>query len=136
MPPATDPFPVMRDDNVAVTATLVAPLRRLPAFAFRFDLLRKSGRSVTFSGDTTKSDNPLSRWLAAPTSPAARGAVQPGRHREQQVSAGIPGAIYDRPNRSVVAAAAGARHVVLSLLPTDLPDSAWLEAIGSTTPDG
>jgi ribonuclease BN (tRNA processing enzyme) len=27
-----------------------------PAFAFRFDLLR-AGVSVTFSGDTTKSDN-------------------------------------------------------------------------------
>jgi hypothetical protein len=51
-----DPFPVMSDDNVAVTATLVSHYNVYPAFGFRFDL-KKAGKSVTFSGDTTKSDN-------------------------------------------------------------------------------
>ena len=51
-----DPFPVMSDDNVAVTAILVPHYDVYPAFAFRFDLKRPVV-SVTFSGDTTKSDN-------------------------------------------------------------------------------
>ncbi len=46
----------MSDDNVTVTATLVSHYDVYPAFGFRFDL-KKSGVSVTFSGDTTKSDN-------------------------------------------------------------------------------
>jgi ribonuclease BN (tRNA processing enzyme) len=54
--PKMDPFPVMSDDNVAVTATLVSHYNVYPAFGFRFDL-KKAGKSVTFSGDTTKSDN-------------------------------------------------------------------------------
>jgi ribonuclease BN (tRNA processing enzyme) len=54
--PKTDPFPVMSDDNVTVTATLVSHYDVYPAFGFRFDL-KKSDVSVTFSGDTTKSEN-------------------------------------------------------------------------------
>jgi ribonuclease BN (tRNA processing enzyme) len=54
--PKTAPFPVMSDDNVTVTTTRVSHYDVYPAFAFRFDL-KKSGVSVTFSGDTTKSDN-------------------------------------------------------------------------------
>jgi ribonuclease BN (tRNA processing enzyme) len=54
--PATAPFPVMSDDNVTVTATLVCHYDVYPAFGFRFDL-KRTGVSVTFSGDTTKSDN-------------------------------------------------------------------------------
>jgi ribonuclease BN (tRNA processing enzyme) len=54
--PTTAPFPVTSDDNVTVTATLVSHYDVYPAFGFRFDL-KKSGVSVTFSGDTTKSDN-------------------------------------------------------------------------------
>ena len=54
--PTTAPFPVLSDDNVTVTATLVSHYDVYPAFGFRFDL-KKSGVSVTFSGDTTKSDN-------------------------------------------------------------------------------
>lgn len=50
------PFSVASDDNVSVTATLVSHYDVYPAFGFRFDL-KKSGVSVTFSGDTTKSDN-------------------------------------------------------------------------------
>lgn len=54
--PKIDPFPVVTDDNLAVTATLVSHYDVYPAFGFRFDLT-KSGVSVTFSGDTTKSEN-------------------------------------------------------------------------------
>ena len=47
---------MVTDDNVVVTATLVSHYDVYPAFGFRFDLT-KSGVSVTFSGDTTKSEN-------------------------------------------------------------------------------
>jgi ribonuclease BN (tRNA processing enzyme) len=36
--PETEPFPVMSDDNVTVTATLVSHYDVYPAFGFRFDL--------------------------------------------------------------------------------------------------
>ncbi|MEU6584270.1 MBL fold metallo-hydrolase [Nocardia sp. NPDC046763] len=52
--PATTPFPVMSDDRVRVTATLVPHGPVFPSFAFRFDT---DHGAVTFSGDTTNSDN-------------------------------------------------------------------------------
>jgi ribonuclease BN (tRNA processing enzyme) len=52
--PRMDPFPVMEDDHVAVTAILVPHGPVFPSFAFRFDTAHGS---VTFSGDTTYSDN-------------------------------------------------------------------------------
>jgi ribonuclease BN (tRNA processing enzyme) len=129
--PRTDPFPVVTDDNVSVTATLVSHYDVYPAFAFRFDLT-KSGFSVTFSGDTTKSDNLIA--LARDTDILVH---------EAQFS--LDDAYYGNrfpPNYLVnshtsaeqvgeVAAAANAKHVVLShYSPTDLPDSQWLDAIG------
>ena len=129
--PKTEPFPVMTDDNVTVTATLVSHYDVYPAFGFRFDLA-KSGVSVTFSGDTTKSDNLIA--LAKDTDILVH---------EAQFS--LDDAYYDNrfpPNYlqnshtsaeqvGEVAAAANAKHVVLShYSPTDLPDSEWLDAIG------
>lgn len=52
--PAMDPFVVMEDDRVKVSAVLVPHGPIFPAFAFRFDTAHGS---VTFSGDTTYSDN-------------------------------------------------------------------------------
>lgn len=52
--PSMSPFPVMEDDHVKVTATLVHHGETFPAFAFRFD---SDYGSVTFSGDTTQTDN-------------------------------------------------------------------------------
>ena len=129
--PTTAPFPVMSDDNVTVTATLVSHYDVYPAFGFRFDL-KKSGVSVTFSGDTTKSDNLIA--LAKDTDILVH---------EAQFS--LDDAYYDNrfpPNYLVnshtsaeqvgeVAAAANAKHVILShYSPTDLPDSEWQDAIG------
>ena len=45
---------VMQDDNVRVTATLVAHPPVTPAFAFRFDA---PDRSIVISGDTARSDS-------------------------------------------------------------------------------
>jgi ribonuclease BN (tRNA processing enzyme) len=50
--PQTPPFPVYEDENVRVTTTLVDHRQVYPAFAYRFDILDGSGRSVVFSGDT------------------------------------------------------------------------------------
>jgi ribonuclease BN (tRNA processing enzyme) len=128
--PKTAPFPVMTDENVAVTATLVSHYDVYPAFGFRFDLT-KSGVSVTFSGDTTKSDNLIA--LAKDTDILVH---------EAQFS--LDDAYYNNrfpPNYLVsshtsaeqvgeVAAAANAKHVILShYSPTDLPDSEWLDKI-------
>ncbi|MBI3228555.1 MAG: MBL fold metallo-hydrolase [Mycolicibacterium cosmeticum] len=129
--PRIAPFPVMSDDNVTVTATLVSHYDVYPAFAFRFDL-KKSGVSVTFSGDTTKSDNVIelardtdilvheAQFSLADT--GANSRFPPGYLVRSHTSAEQVGE---------VAAAAKAKHVVLShYSPTNLPDSAWQGAIG------
>jgi ribonuclease BN (tRNA processing enzyme) len=46
--------PVMQDENVKVTATLVNHPPVVPSFAYRFDT---PDRSIVFSGDTTPCDN-------------------------------------------------------------------------------
>lgn len=50
----TESAMVMQDENVTVTAVLVAHPPVVPAFAFRFDT---SDRSIVISGDTARSDN-------------------------------------------------------------------------------
>lgn len=52
--PPMEPFLVMEDENVTVTATLVPHGPVFPSFAFRFDTAHGS---VTFSGDTRLSEN-------------------------------------------------------------------------------
>ncbi|MEV6163230.1 MBL fold metallo-hydrolase [Streptomyces sp. NPDC052052] len=52
--PDMRPFVVMEDDRVRVTAVLVPHGPAFPAFAYRFDT---AYGSVTFSGDTTYSEN-------------------------------------------------------------------------------
>lgn len=52
--PAMDPFPVMENDDIAVSAILVRHTPVFPSFAFRFDT---AAGSVVFSGDTTVTDN-------------------------------------------------------------------------------
>jgi ribonuclease BN (tRNA processing enzyme) len=52
--PTMDPFLVMEDDRVKVTAILVKHVPVFPAFAFRFETAHGS---VVFSGDTTICDN-------------------------------------------------------------------------------
>jgi ribonuclease BN (tRNA processing enzyme) len=129
--PKTVPFHVMSDDNVTVTATLVSHYDVYPAFAFRFDL-GNSGVSVTFSGDTTKSDNLIE--LAKGTDILVHEAqfslddayygnrFPPGYLVKSHTSAEQVGE---------VASAAGAEHVILSHYePTDLPDADWQNAIG------
>lgn len=52
--PAMEPFEIFRDNNVTVKAILVPHGLVFPAYAYRFDT---EFGSVTFSGDTTHSEN-------------------------------------------------------------------------------
>ncbi|MFB9317878.1 MBL fold metallo-hydrolase [Cryptosporangium minutisporangium] len=52
--PPMEPFVVMTDDNVRVSAVLVPHGAVFPAYAYRFDTAHGS---VVFSGDTARSDN-------------------------------------------------------------------------------
>ncbi|TPG37376.1 MBL fold metallo-hydrolase [Mycobacterium hodleri] len=128
--PNMQPFPVTEDDNVAVTATLVSHYDVYPAFAFRFDI-KKPAVSVTFSGDTTKSDNLI--LLAKDTDILVHEAefslddaywhnrFPPNYLQSSHTSAEQVGE---------VAAAANAKHVILShYQPADLPDAQWLDEI-------
>jgi ribonuclease BN (tRNA processing enzyme) len=128
--PTMDPFPVMSDDNMAVTATLVSHYDVYPAFGFRFDL-KKPTVSITFSGDTTKSDNLIT--LAQGTDILVHEAMfslddaywhnsfAPNYLSRSHTSAEQVGE---------VAAAAKPKQLILSHYdPTDLPDSQWLDEI-------
>ncbi|CKY33597.1 MBL fold metallo-hydrolase [Mycobacterium tuberculosis] len=128
--PKMSPFSVASDDNVSVTATLVSHYDVYPAFGFRFDL-KKSGVSVTFSGDTTKSDNLIT--LAQGTDILVHEAVfsldtayfgnafPPNYLVNSHTSAEQVGE---------VAAAAKPKQLILRhYAPDDLPDSQWLDKI-------
>jgi ribonuclease BN (tRNA processing enzyme) len=129
--PKTNPFPVMSDDNVTVTATLVSHYDVFPAFGLRFDL-KKSGASVTFSGDTTKSDNLIT--LAKDTDilvHEAQFSLDDAYYHNRFPPNYLKSSHTSAEQVGEVAAAANAKHVVLSHYePTNLPDSEWQNAIG------
>jgi ribonuclease BN (tRNA processing enzyme) len=129
--PKTEPFPVMADDNVTVTATLVSHYDVYPAFGFRFDL-KKSGVSVTFSGDTTKSDNLIA--LARDTDilvHEAQFSLDDAYYHNRFPPNYLQNSHTSAEQVGEVGAAANAKHVVLShYSPTDLPDSEWHDAVG------
>lgn len=128
--PGMEPFFVMSDDNVRVTATLVPHYDVYPAFAFRFDLMDR-GVSVTFSGDTTKSDNLIK--LAQHTDVLVHEAMF--SLDDDYWRGNFPEHYQCNSHTSAeqvgeVAAAAGARHLILShYSPLDLPDDEWLGEI-------
>jgi ribonuclease BN (tRNA processing enzyme) len=129
--PKTAPFPVMSDENVTVTATLVSHYDVYPAFGFRFDL-KKSGVSVTFSGDTTKSDNLIT--LAKDTDilvHEAQFSLDDAYYHNRFPPNYLQNSHTSAEQVGEVAATANTKHVVLShYSPTDLADSQWQDAIG------
>jgi ribonuclease BN (tRNA processing enzyme) len=129
--PKTAPYPVMSDDNVTVTATLVSHYDVFPAFGLRFEL-EKSGVSVTFSGDTTKSDNLIT--LAKDTDilvHEAQFSLDDAYYHNRFPPNYLKSSHTSAEQVGEVAAAANAKHVVLSHYdPTDLADSEWQNAIG------
>jgi ribonuclease BN (tRNA processing enzyme) len=108
--PAMDPLPVWEDGDVRVTATLVPHGPVFPAFAYRFDT---PYGSVTFSGDTTYSDN-LER-LAAGTDLLVHeainieGAQMPEALREHLMEGHV-----EVQKVGAIAQRAGAKRLVLS----------------------
>ena len=129
--PRTPPFPVMSDENITVTATLVSHYDVFPAFGFRFDL-KKLGVSVTFSGDTTKSDNLI--LLAKDTDilvHEAQFSLDDSYYGNRFPPNYLKSSHTSAVQVGEVAAAANAKHVILSHYePTDLPDSQWTDEIG------
>lgn len=128
--PRMDPFPVLSDDNVAVTATLVSHYDVYPAFGFRFDL-KKSAVSVTFSGDTTKSDNLIR--LARGTDILVHEAMfslDTAYYDNVFPPNYLPNSHTSAEQVGEVAAAVKPKQLVLTHYgPTGLPDSQWLEKI-------
>jgi ribonuclease BN (tRNA processing enzyme) len=132
--PAVAPFPVFEDERVKVTATIVNHAPVFPSFAFRFDT---EDGSVTFSGDTSPSDNLVTlaagtdilvhevidrAWVEAlfpePRTPAAQATV--GHLLESHTTIEDVGPVAER---------AGAGRLVLNhLAPEDNPDSRWMQA--------
>jgi ribonuclease BN (tRNA processing enzyme) len=126
---------VLRDENLAVTATLVDHPPVVPAFAYRFDA---SDRSIVVSGDTLPSDN-LIRLADGADVLVHEALYVPALDR---LAARVPnGAALKRSILSHhtpveeagrVARAAGVKKLVLShFVPADDPaitDQMWLEA--------
>ena len=127
--------PVLQDERVKVSATLVDHPPVVPAFAFRFD---GPDRSIVFSGDTNMSDNLVrlakgadllvheALWVPAVDRLVARvpNASTLKKHLiDSHTSAGDAGR---------VAAAAGVKTLVLShLVPADDPavtEQMWMDA--------
>jgi ribonuclease BN (tRNA processing enzyme) len=137
--PRMDPFPVMSDENVTVTAILVPHYDVYPAFAFRFDL-KQSGVSITFSGDTIKSDNVIA--LAQGTDVLVREAVfslDTAFYNNKFPPNYLPNSHTSAQQVGEVAAAVKPGHLIVSHYdPPNLPDSQWLNEIrknfsGTTT---
>ena len=131
--PKMEPFGVMSDDNIDVTAILVPHYDVYPSFAFRF-FLKKPGVSVTFSGDTTKSDNVIT--LAKDTDILVHEAMfslDTAYYHNSFPPNYLPNSHTSPEQVGEVAAAANAKHVILShYAPPGLPDSAWLAKINTS----
>jgi ribonuclease BN (tRNA processing enzyme) len=108
--PATAPFKVMEDDRVKVTATLVPHGPVFPSFAFRFDT---DHGSVTFSGDTAKSQNLID--LAKGSDVLVHEAIQiRGANLPQAQMSHMLSSHVEVQNVGKVAQAAGVPKLVLS----------------------
>lgn len=133
--PRMKPFTVMEDDRVRVTATLVPHGASFPSFAFRFDT---EDGSVTFSGDTAKSENLA--HLAADTDILVHEAVS----IDYFVRLGLPPALIAHLEETHtspedvgrIATTAGAMSVVLSHLgpgdPAAVTDEEWVSRVKKT----
>ncbi len=133
--PAMDPFTVLEDSDVKVTAILVPHGAVYPAYAYRFDT---DHGSVVFSGDTAPTPNVIR--LARDTDLLVHEAVDMATY----MRLGLPAALLDHL-RSVhtdvsllgeIAAGSGARAVAVTHLgpgdPGVLPDAGWRRALASS----
>ena len=140
--PAMNPFPVMEDDNVKVSAILVPHYDVFPSFAFRFDIA--NGKSIVFSGDTRKSDNVAKLAAGCDLLVHESYYLPPSSARPNPDVGGAGGseggnADYMRLSHTLpdeagsIASAAGARSLVLShITPGGVPDDKWKAAVAAT----
>jgi ribonuclease BN (tRNA processing enzyme) len=127
--------PVMRDENVSVTAALVHHPPVVPAFAYRFDT---ADRSIVISGDTTPSDNLIQLARGADVLvheamyPPALDRLVAGVANATDLKRSILSHHTPAEDAGRVAQAAGVRTLVLShLVPAEDPllsDQMWIDA--------
>lgn len=127
--PTMDPFMVVEDDHVRVSATLVPHGPCYPSFAYRFDTAHGA---VCFSGDTALSENVIS---------LARGADILVHEAINLEGSSLPPVRQDHMSTShvevqqvgLVASRAQARHLVLSHVQDfgtpQIDTSTWLEHV-------
>ena len=130
--PRMSPFPVVSDDNLEVTAILVPHYDVYPSFAFRFDL-KRTGISITFSGDTTKSENLIA--LAQGSDVLVHEAMfslDTAFYGNRFPPDYLPRSHTSAVQLGEIAAVVAPKHLIVSHYdPPDLPDSQWLDAIGT-----
>lgn len=124
-------FTVFEDDRVLVTATLVDHPPVYPALAYRFDT---EGGSVTFSGDTAEC--PALARLALDTDVLVHEAVNLEFYADRDFSAEFlnhQARSHTTPEGAGrIAAAAGAKKLVLSHLAGLAPAEQWRSRAAST----
>lgn len=136
-PPRMRPFKVYEDDRVRVSATLVNHYWPFPAFGFRFDT---DHGSVTFSGDTTPSDNlvELARNTDVLVHEIMDGQSMLDHGMAEFMVTGLRGCHTDITEIGGIAATAGARTLALSHIvplsitsptPPKLPVGHWRSTI-------
>jgi len=135
MPPRMSPFEVYRDEQVRVTATLVAHPPMYPAFAYRFDT---PAGAVVFSGDTNKSDNLIELAKGASvlvheviSRPWADALFPLPRSPDQEAKLDhLMKSHTDVSDVGEVATRAGVKRLVLShLAPPTVSSREWVEAV-------
>lgn len=129
--PEMDPFPVMENEDIKVTAILVPHGPVFPALAYRIE---SDDGVVVFSGDTTRTPN---------VPKLATGSdilVHEAYHRDAIAAIGYPPAVVEHIGAvhtevgelGAVGAESDARHIVISHLspadPAALSDAAWRKA--------
>jgi ribonuclease BN (tRNA processing enzyme) len=133
--PSMNPFPVMEDDRVRVSAVLVPHGPVYPSFAFRFDT---DAGSVVFSGDTRRTDNVVR--LAEGADILVHEALDLDYYHstgasEAQISH-LENSHTPTAQAGVVAQSAGVKTLVLSHLAPGsaglVPDSKWVADARST----
>ncbi|KAB2371316.1 MBL fold metallo-hydrolase [Actinomadura montaniterrae] len=129
--PRMDPFPVMENDDLKVTAILVPHGPVFPALAYRIET---EDGVIVFSGDTARTPN-VPRLAAG-----ADVLVHEAFHRDAVAAIGYPPAVVEHIGAvhtevgelGAVGVEADARHVVISHItpadPAALSDAAWQKA--------
>ncbi|WP_106402296.1 MBL fold metallo-hydrolase [Actinocorallia populi] len=129
--PDMEPFPVMENDDVKVTAVLVPHGPVFPALAYRIET---EDGVIAFSGDTARTPN-IPRLAAD-----ADLLVHEAYHRDAVAATGYPPAVVEHIGAvhtevgelGAIGAESGARRIVISHIspadPSVLSDAAWQAA--------